>query len=182
MRTASCLALVLILLSARPSAAQQILAVADTTALRACRVALVEGEQPELRAARCAEDFIRRNGYTSAPPDTSLGVARESIEWEASDSARLQARHGSLLPDALGVCPGARGAPGYTVAFRYAGSTSDSIGRAVTMSPEFTELRVQHPDFRLTVLREAGSGCWRPTGSVPRAVKDMGDKTVQGHR
>src|SRR4051794_16902397 len=65
---------------------------------RACRVARAESESSECFAVRCAEDFVRRNGYTT---DAATGpLARESVH-----SPTLDERRGMLERSAFGYRP-----------------------------------------------------------------------------
>ena len=105
---------------------------------RGCRVSRAANESSECFAVRCAEDFVRRNGYTL---DAATGpVARESIH-----SPTLEQRRGMLERSAVGYRPYP---PGHLVVFKYSSSTGKA-GRAVTMSGEFGDLRVEHQDFFL---------------------------------
>ena len=133
-----------------------------TTDLRTCPSALQVEGTPEPIAVRCAEDFVRRNGYTEAPVDLSSPLAFEaieSIEWTDSIPRLLAERHASLEGKAAGICAGDRGAPGYTVAFRRHTPTSAATGRAVTMSPQFTKLRMEHVDFILAAIAQRRLNC-----------------------
>ena len=114
---------------------------------RTCRI-----EQLKLSAADaavlCAERFIARNGYTQeAPVSDEAQIASESIEWARSIYELLASRRGTLEPRAYGICDSGHQSRRYTVVFRYAGGKSPDRARAVTMTSEFTELRVQHQTF-----------------------------------
>jgi hypothetical protein len=105
----------------------------------ACPLARATKESPECFAVRCAEDFVRRNGYTG---DAATGpIVPESVH-----PVTLEERQGMLDGAAVGYRPYP---PGHLVVFRYSGSTGKTA-RAVTMSGDFDGLRVEHQDFRLS--------------------------------
>jgi hypothetical protein len=106
---------------------------------RACRVTRAKSESPECFAVRCAEDFVRRNGYTLDP--TTGPVVKESVY-----SPTLEERRGMLARSAIGYRPYP---PGHLVVFKYSSSTGKTA-RAVTMSGEFDDLRVEHQEFLLS--------------------------------
>ena len=116
-------------------------------------------------AVWCAEEFIVRNGYTDLPPSVdSSTVAYESFEFSSGVAARLRGPTNSLERRAIGVCEGGHGQPGYTVVFRAPGPPRETepFARAVTMSRDFTSLRVQHRNFRIAYLDSLnGSQCAR---------------------
>jgi hypothetical protein len=126
---------------------------------RACRVARLPTEPAKVQAIRCAEEFIARNGYTSkAPTVDSASMAHESIVFAASPAEELRARRNSLEDHAIGVCASApRDSSGFTVVFRSKGHLG--AARAVTMNAHFQELRVEHQDFRLEVVKNHQYGC-----------------------
>ena len=102
-------------------------------------------------AAKLAEDFIALNGYTDLPGDKD-NLTRESVEWSSNSEEELRLRHNSLEKSAFGVKRGRKGGePGWTVVFRYKSNlkATDEAGRAVTMSPTGTDIRVEHLDFFL---------------------------------
>ena len=109
----------------------------------------------ETRAIRCAEWFIGRQGYTLAAPvaDTSA-LADEGVEWEAGARAKLAGRRGSLEPRAFGICTLASGT--FEVAFWAPGRRH---ARVVTLDPTLGSLRVQHADFRASVVTQRKLGC-----------------------
>jgi hypothetical protein len=103
-------------------------------------------------AVKFAERFIALNGYTDQAPDKSK-LAYETIEWESNVDKMLKVRHDTLEQKAYGIVSGRRGgAAGWTVVFRYK-HTPDRrmrrIGRAVTMNPDGSDMRVEHVDFIL---------------------------------
>ena len=106
---------------------------------RVCHVARTGTESSECFAVRCAEDFVRRNGYTT---DAATGpLAKESVH-----SPTLEERRGVLERSAFGYRPYP---PGHLVVFKYSRSTRKTA-RAVTMSGAFDALRVEHQDFFLS--------------------------------
>ena len=130
-----------------------------TRDLRTCPSVLQGDGTPEQIAVRCAEDFVRRNGYTEMTADTSSPRAFEAIERTDSIPRLLAERHASLEAKAVGICTDNRGAPGYTVAFRRHTATSAATGRAVTMSSRFTNLRMEHVDFILAAIARRQASC-----------------------
>jgi hypothetical protein len=127
-----------------------------------CQVPRVASESPRTHAQRCAEDFIRRNGYTAAAPTvTERTIAYETITIAGSWREVLAFRRNSLRPSALGVCSGSRrDSLGFTVVFRYR-DTAIGDARAVTMNRTFNALRVEHEDFSVAVVDSARLGCAR---------------------
>jgi hypothetical protein len=103
-------------------------------------------------AVRLAEEFVAQNGYTDLPPDKSK-LVHETIEWEAKVDDMLKHRHDTLERKAYGIVHGTRrSASGWTVVFRYSHPASKQErrnGRAVTMNPDGSSLRVEHVDFIL---------------------------------
>ena len=116
-------------------------------------------------AVWCAEEFIARNGYTDLPPSVDSGsVAYESLEFSPNVAARLRGPTKSLERRAVGICDGGRNGPGFTVVFRAPGppSQTEQFPRAVTMRRDFTNLRMQHVNFRIAYLDSLnGSQCAR---------------------
>jgi hypothetical protein len=142
-----------LLLAAAGAAAQEV----EPADARACRVARDPARSAAEHAVRCAEDFVRRNGYTRLPADFAV-PAGESIERAGSPPGLRAARAGTLEPGAAGVCTGGEGAHAFTVVFRHADPAAPNA-RAVTMSPAFGEMRVQHQDFILAAVSERRHGC-----------------------
>ena len=106
---------------------------------RDCRLDRAKDESSECFAVRCAEDFVRRNGYTLDP-------ATGPIVDEAIESPTVQERKGMLEKSAVGykAYP-----PGHIVVFKLSSSSSE-LGRGVSMSREFGDLRVGHQGFFLS--------------------------------
>jgi hypothetical protein len=121
-----------------------------------------KAETPEEKAVRLAEEFIRRNGYTSAAADKN-NLSHETVEFAGNADDLLEQRRDSLEPKAYGVLPRGRGSEkGWTVVFRYSEKFRDKFkvkdklvsdveksGRAVTMNENFQNLLVEHKDFWL---------------------------------
>jgi hypothetical protein len=121
--------------------------VGSSTDVHLCGMAGLSEVSPDSAAVRCAEWFIARNGYTDLlPADTAL-LAGESLEETASWSEALAERRNTLGRHAVVLCRGARGRPGYTVAFVAPGDTALRSGRAVMMNADFSGLVVQHQGF-----------------------------------
>ena len=115
-------------------------------------------------AVACAEEFVARNGYTDlAPTVDSSTVAYESLEFSVNVAARLAGPTSSLERRAVGICDGAGRGPGYTVVFRPPGpAEAEQWARAVTMTLAFTDLRMQHRNFRIAYLDSLhGTRCTR---------------------
>lgn len=132
--------------------------------VRACRVPRAAESTAPRHAVACAEDFIARNGYTSAAVADTTQLASESIEYAQSAAELVRLRQGGLQPRAFGVCE-MEGGSEFTVVFLYARGSEHENGRAVTMSGGFDRLRVQHRDFILANVRERRHGC-RPAADA----------------
>jgi hypothetical protein len=105
----------------------------------------------EAEAIRLAEQFVARNGYTDLPPDKG-GLAHESVEWESDVDEILKARRDTLGREAFGLVRRRKGAPGWTIVFRYKHPATRQMrrnGRAVTMGLDGSGVRVEHADFIL---------------------------------
>jgi hypothetical protein len=108
------------------------------------------GETPEEKAVRLAEEFVARNGYTDLPADRD-NLSYESVEWESDVEEILRLRRDSLERKAFGIrSKGRMDEPGWTVVFRYkyrSWAADGRAARAVTMDQNFGNLRVEHKDF-----------------------------------
>ena len=107
------------------------------------RCALTRGPKESLKGfvRRCAEDFVARNGYTSAPPtpDSTLW-ATESIQFAPSWQAVFHQRHSQLMPKAEGIgC----GDTSCSATFRYSGP-GPCVFRIVTMGKDGNGMRMEH--------------------------------------
>ena len=116
-----------------------------------CQVARQETEHADCYAVRCAEDFIRRNGYTIEP---ASGPQRPD-----AFNASMQERRCMLYGSAI-VHQWVSG--GHLVGFRYRDS-SDNVGRAVTMTGNFSDLKLDHVHF-----------VWAPASRLPLCERDAG--------
>ncbi len=114
------------------------------------------------RAARRAEQFVARNGYTDLPP------AADTVSWAAelfelpwgSLAELMRQRRNTLERRAVAVCPhGPGGRPGYTVVFRYKAESLSGQARAVRMGPQFDGMVMQHQEFSLRYAAAPGSPC-----------------------
>ena len=104
------------------------------------------------QAVQRAEQFIRENGYTDLPPTKDKSkIKYESIEWAPSIKELLDERYNTLERMAYGYVRENKGGGGWTIVFRFAGSTSSvfGTGRGVTMGPDGSGMRVEHQDFIL---------------------------------
>jgi hypothetical protein len=117
----------------------------------------------ERQAVVCAERFIARQGYTqvSAAADT-LAIVPEGIEWSDGVRAWVKGRHNSLRARAFGVCAADR-ARLYVVFLAIDGSSA----RAVTMDGSFGSLRMEHPNFPISNVRDRAHGC-RPVAEISK--------------
>jgi hypothetical protein len=111
----------------------------------------------QTEAVAFAEQFIAQNGYTDMPPDKTK-LSYETIEWESNVDRMLEERHDTLQRRAYGVVRSRKGGdPGWTIVFRYKGSSSRgarATGRAVTMKLDGSEPRVEHVDFFLRYAKK----------------------------
>ena len=95
-------------------------------------------EGMEDMARRCAETFVRQNGYTEVPPDDSTRWVRESEEGDPGPRV-LASRTGSLDGSASTVQCSMRQC---IVLFRVRRPILLCAYRAVTMSQVFTRIRL----------------------------------------
>jgi len=106
------------------------------------------------QAVKKAEDFIRRNGYTEAPLDTSqYPLTFEHIEATLDIRTLLNSRKSSLHPRAFCVL---HDSAGWRIGFLStiidpqtldaASRKTDLPGRTVTVPANGAELRVEHAD------------------------------------
>jgi hypothetical protein len=116
-----------------------------------CQIARREGEAADCYAVRCAEDFIRRNGYTIEP---ASGPLRPDA-FNASQQERRGMLYGSAIVHKWV-------STGHFVGFRYRDS-SDNVGRAVTMTSSFSDLRLDHLNL-----------VWPPASRLPQCGQDAG--------
>ena len=104
-----------------------------------CQLARDLREGMDAMARRCAEQFVRHNGYTGAPPTTdSLRWVREADEPGAWPEL-FTARHGTLAARADAVqCAEIE----CVVFFRTRGLADACTDRVVVMTPVFTRLHL----------------------------------------
>jgi hypothetical protein len=102
-----------------------------------------------------AEQFVRDQGYSDAPPlaDSSRFVP-EIVELGNSWRDRLRSRHGSLLGHAVGVC---EKSDHLEVIFAPP-SDSRQYGRGVILHPG-QPVRMVHQLYIMAYLDSASSGC-----------------------
>ena len=136
------------------------LARADTLAIDRDRCIVPPGatDDPRLIAARCAELFAMRNGYTDLPPvaDSAQWV------WEGMGLG-IEGRRNSLERRAHALCGDIRTDPAVLVVFRFGrghgappGITETGevlqqppAGRAVVVPSDFSSMRFMHQDLLL---------------------------------
>jgi hypothetical protein len=136
---------------------------AQQSAVRECGVARDSAVSDAQHAIACAEEFVRRNGYTEAPPTADSLLAFESIESVNSLRELLERRHDTLGERAFAVCIGKADGDGltghsYAVVFLVR-ITSLPHARVVTMSAQFDQLRVQHRGFVFSHVEDRHFGC-----------------------
>jgi hypothetical protein len=108
----------------------------------------------EQQAKSIAEQFIKNQGYTSAPsPLPKDEIVFESIEWEVGVDEILKSRRGTLEPEAVGAI---QSEEGWIVGFRYANAPPEAdTGRGVTMDRYGQHMRVMHEDLLLSHVSES---------------------------
>lgn len=118
----------------------------SATALAACRPATAD----EAAAVAAAERFVAEQGYTDAPVPDDVEIRPEGIEPGSTRAERIQFRHGTLEPHALGVFPHEPGAA-ITVVFRYraAEQAQRGVGRAVVLEHDAEPTHIVHQDALL---------------------------------
>lgn len=133
---------------------------APTPGPRECAVE-VRGLSPRDAAVRCAETFVARNGYTTAPATERLDrIAWETVEEPLPPAEIVALRRGELEPRAEWLCTLRflrLREPGFTVGFRLRSTplidtlqmhrnfpSLDTLLRAVTMDTMFSDLRMEH--------------------------------------
>lgn len=126
---------------------------------RACVAILIDPNDPEGTAVRCAEAFLKDNGYTNISPNISR-LASESIERATSQEQLLNWRRNSIKLPAIGVCHKGILVDDWTVVFESARSGADPLsGPAVTMNADYSGLRKEHMDFDIQYISDHTSGC-----------------------
>jgi hypothetical protein len=116
-----------------------------------CEVIRAPGENADCYAVRCAEDYVRRGGYTVEPPSVT------PLDDALGDS--LAQRHGMLYGSAI---IHERSTTGHVVGFRYRDS-SDNVGRAVTMNLGFGAMKLDPLNL-----------VWPPDSHLPECLPDAG--------
>jgi len=122
-----------------------------------------EGRIGPQQAVQCAELFIARNGYTTAPAIDSPYMVLASVDRGRPIDRISQDRYNTIQPRAAAVCPGVGHSGGYMIAFARVGGDTAS-GRAVTMSANGADLHLDDSEFMVAGARRGQFGC-RP---VPR--------------
>ena len=104
----------------------------------------------EQDAIRLAEEFITINGYTDQPGSTDKSkLSFELFDGHQNLDQMLASRRDSLERKAYGIHAGRKGSKsGWTVIFRYRNGNLEH-GRAVTMDPDGSNIRIEHVDFIL---------------------------------
>lgn len=130
----------------------------------AVRLPLTEAE-----AIRLAEQFIVENGYTDLPAmKDKTKLSHESIDYADPDE-RLKLRFNSLERKAYGVGKVDLRKDGWTIVFRYNANNNrngeldydqyvKTVGRALTMKADGSDIRMIHQDFYLTNVKVIRSG------------------------
>lgn len=117
----------------------------------------------EADAIRVAERFVEENGYTDLAPADKTKLSFESLD-AADPEERLKHRYNTLERKAYCVGGGSPGKYGWTIVFHYNANNEiyrqiipnfdqQVAGRAVTMSPDGSNIKMQHQDIYLSGLR-----------------------------
>jgi hypothetical protein len=93
----------------------------------------------------CAEEFIRRNGYTDAL--MQLPVRLETVHDGDGRLAMERRRRGSLISGAVSICHEEREKT-YDVVFKAKGGD----GRGVAVPPSLVGIRMVHQDLDLSAI------------------------------
>ncbi len=126
---------------------------------RDCPTALIDLDDPEGTAVRCAETFLKDNGYTDSPANTSR-LASESIERATSLEQLREWRHNSIKLPAIGVCRKGTLVDDWTVVFESARPGADPLaGPAVTMNADYSGLRKEHMEFDIEYISDPTGDC-----------------------
>jgi hypothetical protein len=123
----------------------------------------------EADAIRLAERFIVQNGYTDLPAmKDKTKLSHESIDFSDPDE-RLKLRFNSLERKAYGLGKVDLRKDGWTIVFRYNANNNRSgrndyhqyvktVGRALTMKADGSDIRMMHQDFYLKDVKVIRSG------------------------
>lgn len=134
--------------------------VATPTPYDSCLLTRTQKKLSESEAVRLAECFVVQNGYTDLPPMQDLSkLSYETFDDVPPAERALEVRRNTLERRAYGVRNGGKGgdrvdvADGWTVVFRYNPDTKGR-GRAVTMDAYGNHIRMQHPDYPLSLFKK----------------------------
>jgi hypothetical protein len=133
--------------------------------------AQVKKQLTEAEAIRLAEQFIVQNGYTDLPTiKDKTKLSHEGIDFADPDD-RLKQRFNTLERKAYAVGKGDVRKDGWTIVFRYNANNErarriipnydrhiKTVGRAVTMEADGSDIRMQHQDIYLKGLKVIRSG------------------------
>lgn len=154
-----------------PSGQPQAMTSADTVAVDRARCILPVGVAPsDSVAAKCAELFVARNGYTDLPP------VSDSMQWTPTFMEMgIRARRGMLERQVYALCGNVKTDSVVLAVFR-PGPTADhpkpaqlesgqiihspQIVRALEMRSDLSVMRLIHQGLLLPNPKE--SGCWFP--------------------
>jgi hypothetical protein len=125
---------------------------------RVCPTILIDANDPEGTAVRCAEAFLKENGYTAKPPNITR-LASESIERVTSVEQLLDWRRNSINLPAIGVCRKGTLLDDWTVVFEGMRPGDPLSGPAVTMNADYSGLRKEHMEFDIEFISDPTSGC-----------------------
>src|SRR5215210_2870112 len=128
--------------------------------------AQVKKELTQAEAIRVAEQFVAENGYTDLPTmRDKTKLSYESIDPFDPDE-RLKERLDTLERKAYAVARGNVRKYGWTIVFRYNANNEEHrrmnpdyekhskiVGRAVTMSADGSNIRMQHQEIYLRGLK-----------------------------
>lgn len=108
-------------------------------------------------AQQCAEGFVARQGYASAPPLVdSTTIVYEFIEPASTWREALTWRHNTLSPSAVAVCD--LHPNWFQVVFAAPDATSPH-GRAVRVRKDFRIVEIVHQGFILATLKDSTMAC-----------------------
>jgi hypothetical protein len=115
-----------------------------------CEAGLDQPLSQPVVALRCADRFIKENGYTTAPPTSDESrLVSESLEHGSTWAEVLSYRRGTLVAGSGSAFCGELwdGRDGCMVSYERTGTRGCRL-RAVLMTPDYRELRVMHQDLR----------------------------------
>jgi len=141
---------------------------AGSIALASCSATIARASGSEAILIERAEEFVRVNGYTEAPPNKDWAVTESSDMFIVDDEVLFRMRHGTLRACAVGLYRGRAGDPfAAIVPFAFAPKSraakedprrATEVGRAVVLDNAGRPLHMMHYDWPLERIdvRRAG--------------------------